>query len=217
MRVRKNSSIIGKTVVRLTVIEESDDMKVCKCECTCGKIVTTKREYLLKGKPKSCGCYKHDVTVERNTKHGHSIRENKSPAYIAWCGMMSRCYTINRNDSQHYRKRGICVISRWHKFENFLADMGLPPKGFTLERRNVNKNYSPKNCKWATWKTQQRNRRNNRIITVKGITGCVAEVCEKLNFPKATVYERLCRGWSENDDLVIPKNYYRGNRRRPKS
>lgn len=50
-----------------------------------------------------------------------------------------------------------------NSFEAFLRDMGRCPPGLTLERKDVNGNYEKGNCKWATQKEQQNNRRNTGI------------------------------------------------------
>lgn len=56
------------------------------------------------------------------------------------------------------------MCKRWEKFENFLADMGEPPPGMTLERKNNDKGYGPSNCRWATPAEQARNKRNVHLI-----------------------------------------------------
>ena len=82
---------------------------------------------------------------------------------------MYRCYNTERWNYADYGGRGIKVCSRWHDYENFLADMGPVPEGLTLERINTDKGYSPKNCKWATRKEQQLNRRGyNKDRCIRG-------------------------------------------------
>lgn len=91
--------------------------------------------------------------------HGHSRRGLKSPEYRAWANMISRCENRHRVDWPYYGGRGIKVCESWHTFTNFLADMGLRPEGFTIDRTNNNGNYEPANCKWVTHKEQCLNRR----------------------------------------------------------
>jgi hypothetical protein len=77
--------------------------------------------------------------------------------------MRQRCLDRNHPTFKNYGARGITFCRRWRLFENFLADMGERPKGLTLERRNTNRGYYPRNCRWATRKEQGQNRRNARL------------------------------------------------------
>jgi len=75
--------------------------------------------------------------------------------------MLQRCSNSARSDWPRYGGRGITVSGRWHRFENFLADMGDCPPGLSLDRINNDGNYEPGNCRWATFEQQTRNRRPN--------------------------------------------------------
>lgn len=78
----------------------------------------------------------------------------------------------------YYYERGIRVCSRWqgrYGFRNFLADMGHRPPDMTLDRIDVRKGYSPKNCRWATRQQQRNNRRDTKFYTYKGKTMCLTD------------------------------------------
>lgn len=75
--------------------------------------------------------------------------------------MRARCNAEKRPDFKYYGGRGIRVCERWDDFAAFTADVGERPRGLTLDRRDVNGNYEPGNCRWATWKEQRRNRRDS--------------------------------------------------------
>lgn len=83
------------------------------------------------------------------------------------------------------------------KFENFVADMGDPPFGMTLERRRNNGPYSPSNCEWATRKTQNRNTRHNRVVTLGGASRPLSAWCEERGVDYYRAYSRLVKllGW----------------------
>lgn len=128
-------------------------------------------------------------------------------------GMISRCYHQQDKKFKNYGARGISVCDSWLEkggFGHFLDDMGIRPEGQTLERIDVNGDYSLKNCKWATHKEQQRNKRNTKWVTFSGERMSLAEAVERYSDrPYRTVLDRINRyGWSIEDALLIPANQH---------
>jgi hypothetical protein len=105
--------------------------------------------------------------------------------------MMSRCYVETDSSYDSYGGRGITICERWHKFENFLADMGERPQDRTLDRIKNDEGYSKENCRWATRSEQQLNKRNHWIDgTVKPHGRPTQDLIGEV-FGKLTVVERL--------------------------
>jgi len=121
--------------------------------------------------------------------------------------MRNRCYTPTCKQFKNYGARGITVCERWRdSFENFFADMGLRPSLIhSLDRREVNGNYEPSNCRWATPTEQCLNRRNNHWVEVRGERLVLVEAIRRFAVvARGTVDGRIRRGWSIEEALFLP-------------
>ena len=99
---------------------------------------------------------------EANFKHGRNYGDK---TYRTWSNIKKRCNNPNRPDYARYGGRGIKVCERWMTFTNFLEDMGESPEELSIDRIDVNGDYEPSNCRWATRSEQARNKRgtNNPV------------------------------------------------------
>lgn len=168
--------LTGQKSKHLTAISRAEGTnnirsRLWSCLCDCGNTVVRSAAYFVHGKNPSCGCFRTE-NMKGNVTHGFS----NTPEHKTWCKLKERCNNPNSKDYHLYGGRGIKVCNRWvGSFENFLEDMGKKPEGkFSIDRLDVNGNYEPSNCRWATDFEQAQNKRfqkNNR----SGKTGVVYE------------------------------------------
>ncbi len=130
------------------------------CLCDCGKTVTVATTGLT-NKTRSCGCLHKEQLVARSTKHGHCRRNHVSSEYNSWSSLLERCNNPRCSEYRNYGGRGITVCQRWlNSYSNFFEDMGPKPgPEYSIDRIDVNGNYEPSNCRWATTKEQNENKR----------------------------------------------------------
>jgi len=161
-------NLLGQRFGLLVVAEYAglshDKKATWKCICDCGVEKVILSRSLKFGSSKSCGCVRKEnaaIAVAKTlTVHGKTSGGN-SKIYRIWSNMMTRCGNPKASNYKYYGGRGISVDKRWHSFLSFYQDMGECPDGLTLDRIDVNGNYSKENCRWADWATQCANKRKN--------------------------------------------------------
>ena len=176
--------ISGQRFGRFTVLGHVAGTK-WRCVCDCGTEVAVAKNSLLTGRSKSCGCYRREHTISISTTHGMTGK----PVHYTWKGMHQRCYNPNSGSYKDYGAKGVVICDRWHSFDNFYADMGDRPDGYSIDRIDPTGNYEPVNCRWANKKVQSRNKRNS--VLIDGVA--LRYLAEELNIPYTTLYGRIWR------------------------
>ena len=205
---RKGTDLTGKRFGRLTVIEPIGSIGLCyswRCKCDCGNETIVLGSNLGKTTI-SCGCYAREKSIERLATH----KKSKSRLFHIWQSMKQRCENSNSHAYHNYGARGIRVCEEWDNdftaFEEWAFANGYDeqaPKGqCTLDRIDVNGNYEPSNCRWATMREQQNNRRTQILIEYNGIRMSVADWSRKTGLTHSTILGRIKRGWSAERALT---------------
>lgn len=129
----------------------------------------------------------------------------RSREYWVWADMKSRCQNPNHKFYANYGGRGIGVCERWQTFKNFAADMLPRPTGGMIDRIDNNAGYSPDNCRWATRKEQNSNRRNCIFVSHGDERVTLKEYCRREGLKYRPIVKRIQdRGWPIADALSIP-------------
>jgi len=219
---------VGEKLFRLTVLHKYTQSKdghnktYVHCLCECGNTTDIRLTSIRQGHVKSCGCLKAEKASERMIKQNfkHGMGDLKSRIYRIWCQMRSRCNLESHPFYHYYGGRGVEVCNNWNKdfvcFYDWAISNNYSDK-LSIDRINVDGNYEPSNCRWATPKEQARNRRNNRVDTVK-ITAfgetqtmqqwlddqrCVIKSCTTLCY-------RIGAGWHPEDAISKPSERSKG-------
>ena len=164
------------------------------CNCDCGNAIEVQTANLTNGSTVSCGCYKSELTSNRNATHG----KTDTPEYGSWNSMIGRCLHLNNIHYNYYGGRGITVCNEWLDYNNFYKDMHNTYKnGLTIDRIDTNGNYDPSNCRWSTMKIQVENRRCTKLYTYEGETHNLTDWSKITGIKQQTLYGRInSYGWS---------------------
>ena len=210
----RRNNLIGQRFGILTVIEDAgndprgNSMWLCKCDCGNTKVIRGSK--LKEGQYLSCGCQWHAYNEKRN----EGIRKSKithglsgTRLYYIYENMMKRCYDQNAEKYPNYGGRGITVCEEWRTDRQAFFDWALSngyTEELTIDRIDVNGNYCPENCRWATQKEQANNRTSNRYLEYNGETHTVIEWAELIGMSPGTLYARIENGWTTEKALTTP-------------
>ena len=178
-----SSQRFGRLVVK-TLDHTANHKRYWICTCDCGKVVVVRQDQLTTGKTMSCGCYmqecrltnlkKRQIKKPRNEQKANRIdghyktwnplKHEHPRLYRIWQAMKSRCYYKKNKCYRSYGGRGVSICQEWIDSFNTFAVWALSngyKDNLSIDRIDVNGNYEPDNCRWATNEEQQKNKRKS--------------------------------------------------------
>ncbi len=193
--------LTGQRFGKLTVLRRAENYvrpnghkeSTWVCCCECGNEITITRTNLKRAR--SCGCSKGKYISDSKITHGMS----NSRLYRIWQNMKNRCYNPNVDRYDRYGGRGITVCEKWRdSFEAFYKwaiDNGYSDE-LSIDRKDVNGNYTPDNCRWISMDKQADNKSNSRIFEYNGEAHTVSEWSKILDISRDIIWNRINRGWN---------------------
>lgn len=197
-------NLTGMVFGKLTVVcrsgKNNSDSWLWECLCECGGTALTTSSKLKSGHTRSCGC------ILANYKDGRS----SSPVHKAYMGMHTRCDKENYHQYEAYGGRGITICDEWRSdfwaFHHWALTNGWE-EGLTLDRVDVDGNYEPSNCRWATVAEQNDNRRNTLYLEYEGKRVTASKFSRLTEVPTASITYYLGLGVLIGEDII--KRYKR--------
>lgn len=195
-------NLIGEKYGMLTVVSQTDKRDslgsiIWGCVCECGTQTEASTRDLRSGHKQTCG--KHV------RKYGFIRKDTR--LYRTWVNMKNRCYWGKDKSFGNYGGRGICVCDEWKNdyasFRKWALDSGYR-ENLTIDRIDPNGNYEPSNCRWATIREQENNKRNNVLITFDKKTLTATEWARILGIKPITLLHRVHAGWTTEKALLTP-------------
>lgn len=204
-------NLTGMKFGKLTVVRRGDShttasgqrVTMWECKCECGNSLVVSASNLRTGHSKSCGC----GNLARHYVHGDCADGKVDRLYSIWSQMVRRCYDERCDKYSLYGARGISVCDEWKDdyvaFREW-ANLNGYEKRLSIDRIDVNGNYTPANCRWATQKTQSNNTRRNVFIEYNGEKKTLSEWAEFAGIPYKTFYYRMRKGWEIDRAINTP-------------
>lgn len=216
MQNRNNDEMwIGQKFGRLTVVGFERKTGAGRgwnwiVKCDCGTTYAADPYAVKTGNTKSCGCLKNEIAGARLRKHRRKTTEYKR-LYEIFSGMKKRCYSESAPRYKDYGGRGISVCEEWmnsddgfDRFVDWALASGYSDE-LTIDRIDVDGNYSPENCCWLTRKQQNRNKRETLWVNYRGERVKLREICEEKRLPYGMIYNRIFnKGWDVEKAIDTP-------------
>ena len=200
-RVKNSDSLAGGRFGRLTVMSQDGKRgtrRLWLCLCDCGSETRVTTSNLKAGSVSSCGCLAREVTSARSTTHGGRLTR----LYSIWHGMKARCSRPHPNHKYHHGL-GVSVCEEWASsfaaFRDWAVSNGYS-EHLSIDRIDNDGDYTPNNCRWATYRQQRLNARTT-LRTSDGDPAIIVAALNGIN--RSTFYSRLSSGWSVDDAANI--------------
>lgn len=193
----------GQRFGYLTAIERDGSLygkAAWRCRCDCGEMKTLASTDLRTERVKSCGCRRNEMIGNGTRSHGQS----GSDLYGIWNHIKNRVTNESSEDYPNYGGRGISMDPEWYgSFETFAKDVGDRPSPlYSIDRKDVDGDYEPGNVKWSTKTEQQRNKRNNVIVSYQGQDILLIELAEKTRLSYSSLYYRIVTNGESAEESV---------------
>lgn len=220
----KFKDLTGKKYGRLTVIKRDNDRVARKgkkrtywlCRCDCGNEISVRSDMLGKY-VRSCGCLKIEqdkINLSKYTEGKATTGKSHSRLACIWYHMKDRCYNKKSDRYQEYGKRGVSVCEEWKNnflaFEKWSLENGYADN-LSIDRIDVNGNYEPNNCRWATNLIQANNKQRTLWVEYNGeymsLMECYRKVKPSITYQ--TARERYAKGIRTVEELFVDNRQYR--------
>lgn len=192
------------TVIRRAPQSQTGGKKILwVCKCDCGEIREVLGDSLRSGKSVSCGCFRADTIREIGKRYKEKVKKYDGPfdrgIYNSWYSMIGRCYNKNHKSYKDYGGRGITVCDEWRTSYLIFREWAIAngyKNNLSIDRIDVNGNYEPSNCRWATAKEQGNNRRNNHFLEAHGQRKTLTQWADFFGVRLDRVQYYVTRGYS---------------------